>query len=51
MDDVDISSETEGPATPPAPTPADTPAHRTPMDQTRDAAKRVLAMITGRTKH
>jgi hypothetical protein len=53
MEDIHISTDAMGTATPagPNPAPASTPpAHKSPIDQTRDAAKKVLAMITGRAK-
>lgn len=51
MDDVHTSTATTGAGTPAGPSPTNTPPkHQSPIDQTRDAAKKVLAMITGRTK-
>ena len=43
--------DTTATATPAEPKPTTTPPqHRSPIDQTKDAAKKVLAIITGRAK-
>lgn len=51
MDDAHTGTEATGTVTPvaPPPTPAP-PQHQSPIEQTKDMAKKVLAMITGRPK-
>jgi hypothetical protein len=51
MDDVHISTDATDAVTPAAPKASATrPTHQGPIDQTRDLAKKVLGMITGRAK-
>jgi len=51
MEDVHVSTNQTGSTTPAGLDPSNTPPkHQSPIDQTKDAAKKVLAMITGRTK-
>ena len=52
MEDIHISTNTPGAATPGSPDPTNAaPKHQGPIDQTKDAAKKLLAMITGHTKN
>jgi hypothetical protein len=53
MEDIHISTDanTTGSATPDSAKPTGSPpAHQSPIDQTMAAARKVLAMITGRAK-
>jgi hypothetical protein len=52
MEDIHINTDAMGTQTPDAPKPTSAPPkHESPFDQTKDAAKKVLAMITGRAKN
>jgi hypothetical protein len=49
MSDSPISTESTGTTAPPEPSPISAaPTHQSPIDQAKDAAKKVLALITGR---
>lgn len=54
MSDASPSTESTGPIAPPEPTPitatpiSSAPTHKSPLDQVKDAATKVLALITGR---
>ena len=51
MEDIHINTDAMGTETAAAPKPASTPPkHQSPIEQTKDVAKKVLAMITGRAK-
>jgi hypothetical protein len=51
MEDTDTSTDATGTATAAEPTTTGTPSkHQSPIDQAMDAAKKVLATITGRAK-
>jgi len=51
MDDIHINTDAMATDTAMAPKPASTPPkHQSPIEQGMDAAKKVLAMITGRAK-
>ena len=52
MEDIHISTDPPNTATPADATPTGTPPkHPSPIDQARDVAKRVLAMITGHDRN
>ena len=51
MEDINTSTDATATATPAEPKPIGTPSkHQSPIDQAMDAAKKVLATITGRAK-
>ena len=52
MEDTHSTSDAAGTVTPDAPEPTVTaPKTQSPIDQTRDMAKKILAMITGHSKN